>query len=115
MRRWPLTARKNHKHHLSPHDGAGPDDEEGGGHAGGEDDIDCNQQSGVFFPCVCFKIIICQGEKFYSIAVSLSTNRGVVPTVSLFLNRETAMQSRKIAICETFNLVCRLLFYQREQ
>ena len=37
----------NHEHHLSPHDGARPHEEEGGGHAGGEDDIDCNQQSRV--------------------------------------------------------------------
>ena len=35
------------KSHLCPHDGARPHDEEGGGHAGGEDDIDCNQQSRV--------------------------------------------------------------------
>ena len=35
------------KSHLSPHDGAWLHDEEGGGHASGEDDIDCNQQSGV--------------------------------------------------------------------
>ena len=40
----------NHEHHLSPHDGARPHEEEGGGHAGGEDDIDCNQQSRVFLP-----------------------------------------------------------------
>ena len=35
------------KSHLRPHDGARPHDEEGSGHASGEDDIDCNQQSGV--------------------------------------------------------------------
>ena len=50
-----LTPQKNHKQHLSPHDGAGPDDEEGGGHAGGEDDIDCDQQSGVFLPIYLFE------------------------------------------------------------
>lgn len=38
------------KYHLSPHDGARPHDEEGSGHAGSEDDIDCNQQSRVFLP-----------------------------------------------------------------
>ena len=35
------------KSHLRPHDGARPHDEEGGGHARGEEDIDCNQQSHV--------------------------------------------------------------------
>ena len=38
------------KYHLSPHDGARPHQEEGRGHAGGEDDIDCSQQSRVFLP-----------------------------------------------------------------
>ena len=43
------------KYHLSPHDGARPHAEEGGGHAAGEDDIDCNQQSHVFLPIYLFE------------------------------------------------------------
>ena len=49
------TARKYHEPHLSPHDGARPHAEEGRGHAGGEDDIDCNQQSRVFLPIYLFE------------------------------------------------------------